>query len=57
MKTVDRLITWLLDGGTRRDLARREAFLAGATDLTDLEYRMRELDRRGPALPPFGSNA
>ena len=25
----------------------RDAYLAGATDLIDLEYRMREWDRRG----------
>jgi len=28
------------------DAARKEAYLAGAVDLYDLEYRIREIDRR-----------
>ena len=49
-RAFDRLETWSWE----REMRRREAYLAKAQDLADLENRMRELDRsmlsRGRAL-------
>ncbi|MDX1376381.1 MAG: DUF3563 family protein, partial [Burkholderiales bacterium] len=42
-----RLFDWV-EGGARRARERRvERYLAGASDLADLEHRMRTLARRG----------
>lgn len=39
----------------RRERERREAYLAQSTDIYDLEYRLRELDRE--FTPPWMSAA
>lgn len=46
-----RLFEWV-EGSARRARERRiEQYLAGATDLADLEHRMRALARREQGLP------
>ncbi|GEM_PF-366835 len=43
---------FLTDSSERREWKRREAYLAQSTSLSDLEHRMRELDRRTPCEQP-----
>ncbi|MEO8630297.1 MAG: DUF3563 family protein [Betaproteobacteria bacterium] len=45
MKKVMRFFRHLADSMHRWDVHRREAYLAGATDIYDLEHRQRLLER------------
>lgn len=45
------------ESGERREWKRREAYLAESTDIYDLEYRMRELDRKDQSKPAWMSGA
>lgn len=50
MFLLSRLFLFLTKTADERKKARDDAYLAEATDLYDLEYRMRKLDRES-ALP------
>ena len=45
MKYVSGLFDWLSNGIAEGERARREAYLAQASDHCDLEYRMQALER------------
>ena len=45
MKTLSRFFDWLNSAIANAERKRNEAYLARATDIFDLEYRMRQLER------------
>jgi hypothetical protein len=45
MSYLSRFLNWLDRAAARAERERREAFLAQATDVYDLEQRMRRLER------------
>jgi hypothetical protein len=47
----------LTESSECREWRRREAYLAESTDIYDLEYRMRELDRKDQSKPAWMSGA
>lgn len=47
----------LAESSERRESKRQEAYLAEATDVYNLEYRMRELDRQNRSKPTWMSGA
>ena len=53
MKYLLNLFGRLAEGYERRERERREAYLAQSTDLYDLEYRMRQLDRDTRRVPAW----
>ncbi len=55
MKLINTFIAWIFDPHPT-SLERDELYLAGATDMADLERRMRTLDERRP-VGPFGQGA
>ncbi|SAK96204.1 hypothetical protein AWB77_05585 [Caballeronia fortuita] len=52
MFLLSRLFLFLTKSADERDRARDDAYLAEATDIYDLEYRMKKLDKRGAARHP-----
>jgi len=46
MKTISRFFDWLNHAVANAERNRNEAYLSQATDAADLEYRIRELERR-----------
>lgn len=50
MNGINRFFDWLNRYIADAELARRESYLARATDLCDLEYRIRRLEREAFAL-------
>jgi hypothetical protein len=46
MKGIFDVLRYLAESPERREREREDAYLAESTDIYDLEYRMRELDRR-----------
>lgn len=57
MESVFTFIRRLLESSERREQERKEAYLAGSTDLYDLEYRMRELERQDRRQPAWMSSS
>ena len=53
MKRIPHFLSQLADYEGRREQRRREAYLAEAADLYDLEQRMRELDRQSTRPPSW----
>jgi hypothetical protein len=53
MKRIPHFLSQLADYEERREQRRREAYLAEAADLYDLEQRMRELDRQSTRPPSW----
>jgi hypothetical protein len=53
MKRILHFLSHLADYDQRREQRRREAYLAEATDVYDLEQRMRELDRQSTRPPSW----
>jgi hypothetical protein len=49
MKTISRFFDWLNSAVSDAERRRNEAYLSHATDAADLEYRIRELERRDSA--------
>jgi len=49
MFLLSRIFLFLTKSADERDRARDDAYLAEATDIYDLEYRMKKLDQRGAA--------
>lgn len=45
MKSIFSFFKRLTESSKRREREREEAYLAESTDIYDLEYRIRELDR------------
>lgn len=56
MNLLSRFFDWIFDADASGDGGEVEAYLSEAVDLNDLEYRMRQLDRRR-SIGPFGLNA
>lgn len=56
MKLIAKFFDWVFDPGYTRSQAWAEDYLARASDASDLERRIRELDRR-TQFGPFGLNA
>ena len=54
-RSINTFIAWIFDPHPT-SLERDELYLAGATDMADLERRMRTLDERRP-VGPFGQGA
>jgi hypothetical protein len=52
MYLLSRLFLFLTKSPDQRDRERDDAYLAEATDIHDLEYRMKNLDRRGSKRHP-----
>ena len=52
MFLISRIFLFLTKTADERDRARDDAYLAEATDIYDLEYRMKKLDRRAIARHP-----
>jgi hypothetical protein len=52
MFLLSRIFLFLTKSADERDRARDDAYLAEATDIYDLEYRMKKLDQRGAARQP-----
>ncbi|WP_250514556.1 DUF3563 family protein [Caballeronia sp. INDeC2] len=52
MFLISRLFLFLTKSADERDRARDDAYLAEATDIYDLEYRMKKLDQRATARHP-----
>jgi Protein of unknown function (DUF3563) len=52
MFLISRIFLFLTKSADERDRARDDAYLAEATDIYDLEYRMKKLDRRATARHP-----
>ena len=52
MFLISRIFLFLTKSADERDRARDDAYLAEATDIYDLEYRMKKLDRRAVARHP-----
>ena len=53
MESIWNLFRHLRGISERRERERRDAYLAESTDLYDLEYRMRELDRNTQPVPAW----
>ncbi len=53
MFLLTRLFLFLTQTPDQRQKARNDAYLAEATDLYDLEFRMRKLDREAVVVHPF----
>ena len=56
MNTITRFISWIFDADDSISQQRDEAYIAGAADLYELEYRMRQLDLRRTTVGPFGQS-
>ena len=52
MYLLSRLFLFLTKTPDQRDRERDDAYLAEATDIYDLEYRMKTLDRRATKRTP-----
>jgi hypothetical protein len=52
MFLLSRIFLFLTKSADERDRARDDAYLAEATDIYDLEYRMKSLDKRKTARHP-----
>ncbi|SPB14737.1 hypothetical protein NOV72_01968 [Caballeronia novacaledonica] len=52
MFLLSRIFLFLTKSADERDRARDDAYLAEATDIYDLEYRMKKLDQRSAARHP-----
>ncbi|SAK54778.1 hypothetical protein AWB78_01416 [Caballeronia calidae] len=52
MFLLSRIFLFLTKSADQRDRARDDAYLAEATDIYDLEYRMKKLDRRAATRHP-----
>jgi hypothetical protein len=52
MYLLSRLFLFLSKTADQRDKERDDAYLAEATDIYDLEYRMKKLDTRGATRHP-----
>jgi hypothetical protein len=52
MYLLSRLFLFLMKSPDQLDKERRDAYLSEATDLHDLEFRMRKLDREVKVRPP-----
>lgn len=52
MFLLSRLFLLLSETAEARQKARQDAYLAEATDLYDLEFRMRKLDREAAVVQP-----
>ncbi|MDR5746829.1 DUF3563 family protein [Caballeronia sp. LZ029] len=52
MFLISRIFLFLTKSADERDRARDDAYLAEATDIYDLEYRMKKLDQRAIARHP-----
>lgn len=57
MFLLTRLFLLLTQTADERQKARNDAYLAEATDLYDLEFRMRKLDREAVVAHPFVADA
>ncbi len=51
MQSILNFFHRLAQAGERREQERQEAYLAKATDINDLEYRIRELERQSRDFP------
>ena len=56
MNAISKLIAWIFDAEHNNSQHRDEAYIAESADLYELEYRIRQLDRRRP-FGPFAQNA
>jgi hypothetical protein len=56
LNPISKLIGWIFDAEQNNTQQRDEAYIAASADLYELEYRMRQIDRRSP-IGPFGLNA
>jgi len=56
MNFISHFISWIFDADQSNSQQRDEAYIAESADLYELEFRMRQLDRRRP-FGPFGLNA
>jgi hypothetical protein len=52
MFLLSRIFLFLTKSADQRDRERDDAYLAEATDIYDLEYRMKALDKRKVARQP-----
>jgi hypothetical protein len=52
MYLLSRLFLFLTKSADQREQERNEAYLAEATDIYDLEYRVKRLDQRGSTRHP-----
>ncbi|SAK83168.1 hypothetical protein AWB75_05363 [Caballeronia catudaia] len=52
MFLLSRIFLFLTKSADQRDRERDDAYLAEATDIYDLEYRMKKLDRRAQVRHP-----
>lgn len=52
MYLLSRLFLFLTKSADQRDRERNDAYLAEATDIYDLEYRLQKLDRRTSTRHP-----
>lgn len=52
MYLLSRLFLFLTKSADQRDKERSDAYLAEATDIYDLEYRMKKLDRNASTRQP-----
>ncbi|BBU29085.1 hypothetical protein AWB80_04454 [Caballeronia pedi] len=52
MFLLSRIFLFLTKSADQRDRERDDAYLAEATDIYDLEYRMKKLDQRVTARHP-----
>ena len=56
LNALSKLIAWIFDAEQNNSQQRDEAYIAESADLYELEYRIRQLDRRRP-FGPFAQNA
>ena len=52
MFLLSRIFLFLTKSADQRDRERNDAYLAEATDIYDLEYRMKKLDQRAAGRQP-----
>lgn len=52
MFLLSRIFLFLTKSADQRDRERNDAYLAEATDIYDLEYRMKKLDKRATVRHP-----
>lgn len=57
MFLLSRLFLFLTQTAEERQKTRNDAYLAEATDLYDLEFRMRKLDREAAIVQPAWQTA
>jgi hypothetical protein len=57
MFLISRIFLFLTKSADQRDRERDDAYLAEATDIYDLEYRMKALDKRKVARHPSWMSA